>query len=234
MHDARCRNAHLLAAKELGQGWDRYLIGLIRLLHCTEHLYARIDNEHALLLNTWQVITADGQIGYFERRRMLTVCKQVQEEMRVISSCATQITLSPAIAEETGIDNWAEQCPGFNLVDVNNKNWGEWSQAASESMNNLLFALGLLRSHTLEALIQSEALVEKHFKENSAPEQAPSPCGTPAEYPILLPGSEHLLQRKLDLWNRFQLAHGVIPSTLRLVVSLSIVGGTVIYGLTGL
>jgi Zn-dependent protease with chaperone function len=233
MHDARCRTAHLQAARQLGRNWDTYLKGLIRLLHCTEHLYARVSNEHDLLINTWHVITADGQIGYFEKRRMLKVCRQVQEEMHIISSCTSQITLSPTIAEETGIDNWGEQCPKFDLVDVSNKNWGEWCQAASEIMNNFLYALGLLRSYTLEELIKSEALVEKHFKDNSIPEQAPSAGDTPAEYPVLLPGSEHVLQRKLDLWNRFQLAHGVIPSALRLVVSLSIVGGTIIYGLTG-
>ena len=48
-----------------------------------------------------------------------------------------------------------------------------------------------------------------------------------------MPGQEHVLQRKLDLWNRFQLAHGAGPTLLRLVVALGIVGGTIYSGVLG-
>lgn len=76
LHDANCRATHLLAAKQAAQGWHEYLLGLIQLLHCTEHMAAVVNNENALLVNTWHVITADGQIGHFEKKRMLAVCKK--------------------------------------------------------------------------------------------------------------------------------------------------------------
>ncbi|UTW44212.1 M48 family metalloprotease [bacterium SCSIO 12696] len=233
VHDANCRRAHLQAAEQLGGGWKDYLLGLIKLLHCAEHLSARVDNEQALFVNTWNVITADGQIGHFEKKRMLRVCKQVQDEMRTVSACAVQLSLPQAIIGTTGIENWAEQCPQFEMVDVNKKNWGDWCQAASEIMGNLSYALTVVQSAALEELISTESKLAKHLTDGTTPDVAPTPANGPAEYPVLLKGDEHTLQRKLDLWNRFQLAHGVLPTALRLIVSLGIVGGTVYGGFVG-
>lgn len=228
-HDASCRRAHLQAAAELGGGWKEYLYNLIALLHCSEHMHARVRDELAVFVNTWQVITADGQIGYFEKRRMLRACQHAHELMNEISACATEIVLPQPLLESIGIESWAEVFPRFELVEVNKKNWVEWCQAADESMRHIEHALGILQSTTLEALISTESMLGRHITESSEPDQAPAPGATPAEYPLLLPGDESELQNKLDLWNRFQLAHGFGPTLLRLVVSLGIVGGT-IYG----
>lgn len=233
IHDANCRKAHLLIAKHLGGGWKDYLMSLINLLHCTEHLSAVVSNEHALLVNTWQVITADGQIGHFEKKRILKVCKQAQEIIRTVSSAAIQIQLPQTIIDETGIENWQEQCPTFEIADVDKKNWPEWCQTASKMMDHLEYALNIVRSSTLEELIKTESSIAKHFSEKTIPEAAPAVGSCPADYPILLPGDEHVLQQKLDLWNRFQLAHGVVPTTMRLIIAMGIVGGTVYTGFVG-
>jgi hypothetical protein len=94
--------------------------------------------------------------------------------------------------------------------------------------------LGILSSIALEELISSEQLIRKHLIENSEPEQAPKPASSPQKHPLLIPGNENVLQRKLDLWNRFQLAHGVMPSLARALVSLGIVGGTIYGGIIGI
>ncbi|MEJ2611505.1 MAG: hypothetical protein P8179_15830 [Candidatus Thiodiazotropha sp.] len=100
-------------------------------------------------------------------------------------------------------------------------------------MDNLDYAIGLVQSSTLEELINSEAIVAKYFADGIALESAPSTGNCPVDYPVLLPGNEHVLPRKLDLWNRFQLAHGFMPTMLRLLVSLGIVGGTIYSGIVG-
>ena len=56
----------------------------------------------------------------------------------------------------------------------------------------------------------------------------------PSDYPLLLPGNEHQLQQKLDVWNRFQLAHGTFPTLARLVVAIGIVGGALYSGIATL
>lgn len=153
--------------------------------------------------------------------------------MRRVSAAAIQIQLPQTIIDETGIENWQEQCPVFEIADVDKKNWPDWCQAASQMMDNLEYALNVVRSVTLEELIKTESSIAKHFAEKTTPEAAPTAGSCPADYPILLPGNEHVLQQKLDLWNRFQLAHGAVPTTMRLIVAMGIVGGTVYSGLVG-
>ena len=233
-HDASCRRAHLQAADELGQGWKEYLMSLIELLHCSEHMKALVEDENALLVNTWHVITADGQIGYFEKRRIIRVCEKGQTIMNDISDHCLSLELPDFIKTELNIDDWKNQCPVFNLDPVTKSNWPQWCEAASNSMNNISYVLDLIAKSALEELIKTEQKLAEKIKNKSEVSQAPvvKKC-TKEGYPILLPGNENVLQRKLDLWNRFQLAHGVIPTVARLFVSLSIVGGTIYSGFIG-
>jgi len=92
-HDASCRRAHIQAAQELGHGWKEYLISLVELVHCAEHMQALVDDENALLINTWHVITADGQIGYFEKRRIIGVCENNQKIMHEIAQYCLSLKL---------------------------------------------------------------------------------------------------------------------------------------------
>lgn len=230
-HDTSCRRAHLQAAEELGHGWKEYLMSLITLLHCAEHLLATVDDERAVFANTWHVITADGQVGYFEKRRMIRACEHAHELMNEVSNRAAEIVPPQSLLEAMGIEDWSQAFARFDLINVNRNNWVDWCQAADQSMGNIAHALGALQTVTLEELIKTESMLAKHVSKHEAPEDAPQPGSYPEQYPILLPGNERELQRKLDLWNRFQLAHGFWPTLLRLIVSLGIVGGTVYGGL---
>ena len=235
-HDASCRRAHLQAAKELNSEWHDYLKSLIELLHCSEHMLAKAQDENALFVNTWSVITADGQIGFFEKRRMINVCKKMHSIMDEISAKMLDITLPKKIEDIIGIENWKDQCPQFDLVEVNKSNWGEWCSAASDRVSNIIHVLGIIHSVTLEELIKTEFIVREFSEHGKMPDEEhvldKGKC--PSEYPVLLPGSENVLQRKLDLWNRFQLAHGFMPTLARLIVALGIVGGTIYGGYIGL
>ncbi len=228
-HDARCRRAHLQAAEQLGHGWHDYLLNLISLLHCAEHMLATVDNEQAVFMNTWHVITADGKIGHFEKRRMIRACEHAHGVMDKVYARATAITLPQPLLDKIGIDSWEASFPQFALNKVTKDNWLDWCRVGSESMEHIAYALSVLRTTALEELIKSEDSLGRHIADGSTADEAPQAGTCPEEYPILLPGNESELQRKLDLWNRFQLAHGFGPTLLRLTVSLGIVGGT-IYG----
>lgn len=230
-HDASCRRAHLQLAEQMGQGWHEYLVSLIQLLHCSEHLWARLEDEQALFINTWSVINADGKIGYFEKRRMIKVCQNLHAIVNEISASALELQLPQPVAEALGIADWARQCPKFELREVNKKNWGEWCQVASERISDLVYALSIICDAALDELICTEVMLRKCLTDNTTPEAAPEPGASPSKYPLLIPGNENVLQRKLDLWNRFQLAHGFFPTLLRLLISMSIVGGTIFGGM---
>ena len=234
-HDASCRRAHLQAAQSIGFGWPEYLMSLIRALHFIEHLNARVSNEHALLTNTWLVITADNQIGWYERKRILKVSLQVQNEMREISHRLSDFRLNQELLTIIGIEDWEKECPVFDFDDVDKNNWVDWCPLASEVMGAFEQGLGVIQQQLLEALVKAEADVRGHvLEQNLLNQEAPQPIQVPETYAVLLPGDEHVLQRKLDLWNRFQLAHGFFPSVFRFLVSIGIVGGTIYGGFIGL
>lgn len=233
-HDANCRIAYVNIAKSWNNGWDSHLTSLTHLLHCASHMRAVVENEMTFLSNTWQVITADGQIGYFEKRRILNVCQNVHEKINTVVEAAQKITLSEGISERTGIENWSEQCPNFGLSEVTKKNWNEWCRVAFDEMGSLSYALGILQNSALNELIKSEKTVDENSAADTVPDTISSWTKPPSMYPLLIPGNEHVLQRKLDLWNRFQLAHGFGPTVMRLLVASGIVGGTIAAGFIGI
>jgi len=231
-HDASCHRAHLQAAADIGRGWDDYLHGLLGLLHSCEHLAAVVRNEQALLGNTWAVITADGQIGFFEKRRILNVARAVDERMFEVSAGMLHLQLTDKLITALGVEDWKEQCPQLALPEVDKKNWIEWCPAAHERLDGIAGLLEYMSALLLEDVIVTEQYLAQSVQQPDAVDntvQAPAAGVAPYHYPVLLPGDEHQLQRKLDLWNRFQLAHGFMPTLARLFVAGVIVGGTV-YG----
>ncbi|WP_276680993.1 hypothetical protein [Thalassolituus oleivorans] len=81
----------------------------------------------------------------------------------------------------------------------------------------------------LEEVIVAEDKIATTLKGNTDMEVAPLAQPPLTKYPTLMQGDEHQLQSKLDLWNRFQLAHGVAPTIARLTVAGAVIVGT-IYG----
>lgn len=229
-HDATCRTEYLQAAKNQGDDWYQYLLSLNHLLHATTHLTAVAQNEQALLTNTWLVITADNQVGYFEKRRMLRVAGQVQGVMRDVVQALQGFTLTASLIEAMGVENWQQQAPGFDLVDVTKKNWAQWCPAASEHIHRIAGLLNHMSDLLLEEMIQAEQQLQQALEGSESLAAAPAAGAVVESYPILMPGAEHGLQQKLDLWNRFQLAHGAVPTLMRLLVAGAIVGGTILLG----
>ena len=232
-HEADCRATHMHIAEKYQMGWPEYLRNTLELLHCSDHLLAVVQNEQALLVNTWQVITADGKIGHFERKRMLKVCETVNKVMGDVSRNLGQLRFSDKINKELGIESWDKATPIFDFAPVTKTNWPQWCQEASKVMGNFEHALSVLHNIFLEDLLESEATLKTHFKNGTQPEPAPASGVCAKDYPTLLSGEEYVLQKKLDIWNRFQLAHGFVPSLLRTVVAVTIVGGTIFAGLFG-
>ena len=232
-HEADCHGTYMQIAEKYQNGWPEYLRNTLEILHCTDHLLAHVQNEQALLVNTWRVITADGKVGHFEKKRILKVCRNTNVVMRDVSQKLGQLEFSEKINKELGIESWAKASPVFDFAPVDKKNWPQWCQEASKLMAHFENILSRLHSIFLEDLLESEALLKTHFKKGSNPAPAPASGKCASNYPTLLSGDEYVLQKKLDLWNRFQLAHGLVPSLLRTIVALAIVGGTMFAGLFG-
>jgi len=230
-HEADCRKTYLDIAEKYQNGWPEYLRTTLELLHASDHMQATVANEMALLVNTWNVITADGKIGYFEKKRILKVCQNLDGVMREVAKSLGQLVLPEKVLKKLEIEEWAKVSPTFEFSKVDGKNWVEWCQAAFEVLPQFEHTLGLLHNIFLEELLSSEQALKKHHLAGTEPGPAPKSGKCISDYPVLLPGDEYVLQKKLDLWNRFVLAHGIGPSIVRTAISLTIIGGTLYLGL---
>ena len=234
IHEANCRQTCMNIARTTGQGWAEYLDFNVNLLHASDHMLAVVSNEKARLINTWNVITADGSIGFFEKRRMIKICEETGKTMSDLSSHVHKIHLSDDINKALGIEKWTGAVPQFDLPPADKKNFPQWVEAAHDVMGSFENALSALYTELLEDLLDKETALKLHHKNGTDIGPAPLHGGYPLGYPILLDGDEYTLQRKLDLWNRFQLAHGIVPSVLRTIIALGIVGGTLLAGLAAI
>src|SRR5262245_32741727 len=62
------------------------------------------------------------------------------------------------------------------------------------------------------------------------PAAAPDATKVPEKYPVLVPGSERPRKTKLDLWDRFHVADGLVATLARLTVACGIIAAVLSVG----
>ncbi|MDR6983439.1 Zn-dependent protease with chaperone function [Rheinheimera pacifica] len=224
-HDKRCRTAHKRAAEQLGQGWDEYLAGLLALLHYADHMQANIADSRALLNNVYAVVTADRNVSSRELKRLVAAGTDVFRALAIVYRDAAQVQLDTGIQQRLEIENWANALGDFTFVAPDKHNISDWLNASDSWLNATLDWLGALRQVALEQLLVSEAQVAGWAKAGTTAMAAPARSQVPHSYPTLTPGEERALQKRLDLWDRFQTADGFVAGAIRFVVAASIIGG---------
>ena len=224
-HDKRCRTAHKCAAAQLGQGWDDYLTGLLALLHYADHMQANIADSRALLNNVYAVVTADRNVSSRELKRLVAAATDVFRALAIVYRDAGQVQLDTEIQQRLEIENWAASLGDFTFVAPDQQNISDWLNAVDSWLNATLGWLGALRQAALEQLLVSEARVAGWAKAGATATPAAARSQVPQSYPTLTPGEERALQKRLDLWDRFQTADGFVAGALRFVVAGSIIGG---------
>lgn len=224
-HDMECRTAHLLAARKLGRGWDKYLNGLLAVLHYADHQHANITDSRALMSNTYAVITADRNVSKRELDRLINAGQEVFAALHAVYDGARQVNLPPYVLEKLEIENWSDALGEFTFVPPTRENISNWLEAVDSWINTALGGLSALRQITLEHLLQTETRVAVWINKGEATEDAPAAATIPTEYPTLTPGEERELQKRLGLWDRFQTADGFAAGAMRLLIAAGIIGG---------
>lgn len=224
-HDMECRTAHMLAARKLGKGWDKYLNGLLALLHYADHQHANIVDSRALMNNTYAVVTADRNVSKRELDRLVKAGHEVFSALYAVYQGAQQVNLPPAVLEKLEIENWSAALGEFTFVPPTRENMSNWLNAVDSWINSALGWLGALRQISLAHLLQTETRVAVWISKGEATEDAPEAATIPTEYPTLTPGEERELQKRLDLWDKFQTADGFGAAMFRLLIAGSIIGG---------
>jgi Zn-dependent protease with chaperone function len=232
-HDKRCRSVHLSAAKQLGNGWDDYLKGLLAVLHYSEHNEANLHDAYGAMSNVLSVVTADGRVSGGERKRLLNAGIEVHNALRhVHEDEGRRIQLDRTLLRRLKVESWQAALGEFNLPLPDDKNLGDWIQAIGSWVGSAVSVLSALRQAALEQLLLVEAQVARFVRTKMQPGAAPAASVIPAQYPVFVPGSERPRQKKLDLWDRFHVADGMAPTLARLTVACGIIAAVLSVGAT--
>jgi Zn-dependent protease with chaperone function len=234
-HDKRCRTTHLGAARSLEKGWPEYLQGLAAALHYADHSEANLRDAQGYVANIYSIVTADGRVGANELKRLIKGCEELYHTLNAIYAHVPQISLDRTLLRRLEAESWAKVLEEFKLPPPNHENIGEWLNVIDSWVGGTLHVLSLLRDAALEQLLLAESQVAKIAqtvveKPKVKPTEAPPASKLPAEYRTLLPGKERPRQKRLDWWDRFQTADGVVPAIARSGVAMTVVGGVIAVG----
>ncbi|HVY81182.1 MAG TPA: hypothetical protein VG994_09390, partial [Steroidobacteraceae bacterium] len=107
-------------------------------------------------------------------------------------------------------------------------NIGEWLNAVTSWIRSTSSSLGALRLAALEQLLAAETQIALLTRKGMKPAAAPPASVVPREYRLLTPGSERPREARLTVWDKFQLATGVLPTIARFAVAAAIIGAMVL------
>jgi hypothetical protein len=229
-HDRTVRGVHLAAARELGQGWPEYLRGLATALHFADHTVANLRDAQGYLSNIWNVVTADGRVTSKEIGRLVEGCRVVHRALEPIYSQAGALKLDRTLLRRLEVEEWKAMLEEFKLPPPDRDNLSDWVNVIDGWIGAALHATGKLRDAALEQLLLAESQVAKFTRDGLKPVAAPPASDIPSQYDTLLPGKERPLQKKLDWWDRFQVADGVVATVARSAVAVGIVGSVIAIG----
>jgi Zn-dependent protease with chaperone function len=229
-HDRACRTAHLYAARLVDKGWPAYLTGLGSVLHYADHTAANLRDAQGYVANIYNVVTADGRVSSDEMSRLIAGCQELYRPLAAVYAQAGEVVLDRTLLGRLEVENWQAMLEEFKLSGPSRENISDWLQVIDGWVSAALQALGRLRVAALEQLLLSERAVEKIVIDHLPSADAPAASTVPSGFATLLPGNERRRQQKLDWWDRFHSADGIVPMIARSAVAVGIVGGVVLLG----
>ncbi|MCC0176004.1 M48 family metalloprotease [Waterburya agarophytonicola K14] len=222
-HDRLCRTTHRRIAVKMGRGWEQYLVGLLEILHYTDHTEANLRDALGYLDNVVGVITADGNVSGKELQRLLVAATEVYQVLALVYEQSSLVKIDANLSQAFDNLTWGEILGSFELVSPDRQNINQWMNIIHNWFGVTINALSALKLEALEQLLKAEEMLSNAYRQSETLETAPDPSQTPEQYSVLLPGKERKRQTRLGWWDRFQTADGLVPQILRLVVAGTII-----------
>jgi Zn-dependent protease with chaperone function len=229
-HDCQCRSAHLAAADQLGSGWREYLLGLIEVLHYSEHALANLRDANGLLNNVVAIVLADGKVSKRERKQVIAAANTLYDVLAGIYQQKAELIFDDSLAEYLGVSTGSDLLQELTLNPPGQENLDDWMHVIDSWVAFTTKRLFAVCDAALENLLVSESYVERIVRETGEPKLAPAKSQVPASYPTLRPGEERKRQTRLGWWDRFQTSDGFFPGLLRVSIALVLVGGVFLLG----
>jgi Zn-dependent protease with chaperone function len=229
-HDQLCRSAHVMAAREAGQGWEDYLKGLLAVLHYADHAEANVQDLHGVVGHTFRVVTATGKVNDSKLARLIEVCNELQAALAKIHVQRRLLKPDVKLLGRLSADNWTDLLGDLGLPLADRTNIGEWLKVMDSWVHKTVHLCACLRRAAMDELLSTEAMLARHVLEGGPADAAPAPSVVPADYDVLPLGQERKRQDKLDWWARFQTADGKVAAAGRFAVAGTIVASVLFMG----
>ena len=229
-HDIRCRTVHLAIAHKTSKEWEDNLLGLLSILHYTDHSEANLNDVQGYLSHIVQVITADDRVTKKEMKQLLVSANEAHAVLAEIYEKAGQVQLGALISKQIESEDWKATLGEFDLIEATNENINEWIRVIDGWIGSTINSLSVLSNAALENLLKVEGHLSKQYRDKAEVQAAPLPPKAPTDYARLVEGSERKRDAKLSLWDRFYTADGFFAGFTRFAVAATIVGGVIIVG----
>ncbi len=229
-HDRLCRSAHLLAAREAGQGWEAYVSGLLAALHYADHTEADLTDLQGVVGHTFRIVTATGKVSDAKLKRLIEVCNTLQGALARVFEQRQQVKLDVKLLALLETDGWADYLGELALPPADRQNINDWLKVVDGWVAKAAGACGALRRVALDELLATEAMLARHVLEQGPAYAAPAPSVLPEDYATLPLGEARQPEDKLDWWARFQTADGKVAAAGRLLVAGAIVASVLLMG----
>jgi len=233
-HDREVRAVHYAIAQQLGGGWAAYHRALVQTMHYADHRQFDLDDAAGVFQNVLSIVLADRKVTEGEALRAVDAGSELHGVLAAIFSEALEVELPPILRGELDLEtSWIETLGPFELPPPHLANIGDWIGAAMSYVDGLSGLLGTLYTAALNELLRVERELARLARCGEPAPEAPPVPRMPARYPTRLDFDARPRQERLGWWDRFQVADGFIPATLRFAVAGAIVG-TVLYAGRGL
>jgi hypothetical protein len=228
--DRMRRSIHFAAATELGNGWPAYLQGLLAALHYGDHTASNIRDLQDMLRHVVHMATVTRRVSSRGRKRVLAAANDLHRALSEAHAQSGDVLLDSTLLQELGVPSWHEGLGKFELGAAVEENLGDWLNVVDGWVDQIAGPCAALRTAALEKLLVTEAAIANHIRLGTKPEPAPSPSRVPAKYAVLLEGQERERATTLNLWQRFQIADGAVPTVARVLAAATIVAAVLGFG----
>lgn len=224
------RSLHLKAAAAQAPAWRDYLLGVLRILHYTDHAEADLRDAQAALARDYRQAAARGSINEKGVRRILAGAGDVHRTMGRIYHEAGSVKPGARILAALGAASWPQALGSYSLRAPERANINEWLRHIDGWINRVGNWLSALRRAALDELLAVEASIAAATRGvalGAAPADMPS---VHKEYPTLVPGNERGKQVKPGFWQRFDSAGNRLSGLARGAAAVAIVGSVLVFG----
>lgn len=231
-HDSKCRNLHYLEAIKLGQGWDIYLLSLIKLIHFCEHTYKHIEDLNRIFYDHLDVTVRTRSFGSGYLNPLINAGNNLHQELEVLFRNAPGIVLSEKVRAHLGANNLGNLLGSFEMRRFGTENINECIKELPHWIQVTLEALTEFRNAGLEELLHVEEYVEERSaNKNIQSESAPGPIFVPDNYKKYNEDDLVSVDKKPDILSRIYHADGIAPTIARLLVTGLIISFGILFSM---